>query len=65
MKIETGFYQNLVGHFEQTFVCKLLGTRKIKFNDMMLVTRPRWPPCPYMLKTLQKSSSPEPFDRFM
>ena len=25
---------------------------------------PRWPPCPYMVKTLQKSSSPEPVDRF-
>ena len=26
---------------------------------MMLVTWPRWQPCPYMVKTLQKSSSPE------
>ena len=31
---------------------------------MMLVTLPRWPPCPYMVKTLQKSSSPEPASRF-
>ena len=28
------------------------------------VTWPRWPPRPYMVKTLQKSSSPEPADRF-
>ena len=26
----------------------------------MVVTLPRWPPCPYMVKTLQKSSSTEP-----
>ena len=31
----------------------LSGTRKWKFDDMMLVTWPRWPPHPYMLKTLQ------------
>ena len=29
----------------------------------MLVTWPRWPPCPYMVKTLQKSS-PEPAGDF-
>ena len=29
----------------------------------ILVTWPRWPPCPYMVKTLQKSSSREPVDR--
>ena len=38
MKIKTGFSQKPVGHFEPNFVCKLLGTRKLKFNDMMLVT---------------------------
>ena len=32
--------------------------------NMMLVTWPRWPPRPYMIKNLQKSSSPEPVDRF-
>ena len=46
------------------FLCKLSGTRKWKFIDMMLVTWPRWLPCPYMVKTLQKSSSLEPVDRF-
>ena len=52
MKIKTGFSPNQVGHFELNFVCKLLGTWKLKFYDIMVVTRPRWPPCPYMLKTL-------------
>ena len=27
---------------------------------MVQVTWPRWPPCPYMVKTFKKSSSPEP-----
>ena len=36
MKIKTGFSQKAVGHLEPNFVCKLLGTRKLKFNDMML-----------------------------
>ena len=38
MKIKTGFSQYQVGHFKLNVVCKLLGTWKIKFNDMMLVT---------------------------
>ena len=38
MKIKTGFSQKPVGHFEPNLVCKLLGTRKLKFYDMMLVT---------------------------
>ena len=33
-----------------------MGERKWKY----LVAWPRWPPWPYMVKTLQKSSSPEP-----
>ena len=31
---------------------------------MSWVTWPTWPPCPYMVKTLKKSSSPEPIDRW-
>ena len=62
MKIKTDFSQKPVGHFEPNFVCELLGTRKLRINDMMLVMCPRWPPCPYMVKTLQKSSFPEPLD---
>ena len=33
-----------------------------KFVKMVLVTCPRWPPRPYMVKTLKKSS-PEPEGR--
>ena len=46
------------------FLWKLLGTNKWKHDDMMLVTWPRWPPRPYMVKTLQNHSSPEPAGRF-
>ena len=63
-KIQTGFSQKLLKRSEPNFVWKLSGTRKWKSDDMMLVTWPRWPPRPYMLKTLQKSSSPEPAGGF-
>ena len=53
-KIQTGFPQKLLGHSEINFVWKLSGTRKWKSDDMMLLTWPRRPPCPYMVKTLQK-----------
>ena len=32
---------------------KLSGTRKWKSDEMMLVTWPRWPPCPYMVKSFK------------
>ena len=35
-----------------------LGERKI--TKMVTVSWPGWPPCPYMIKTFKKSSSPEP-----
>ena len=38
MKIKAGFSQKPVGYFEPNFVCKLFGRRKLKFDDMMLVT---------------------------
>ena len=63
-KIQTGFSQKLLCQSEPNFVWKLSGTRKWKSDDMMLVTWPRWPPCPYMVKTLQKSSSLEPVADF-
>ena len=63
-KLKTSFSQKPLGHFYPNFICKLSGRRKWKFIDMMLVTWPRWLPCPYMVKTLQKSSTPEPLDRF-
>ena len=40
------------------------GSRKWKSIDMMLITWPKWPPRPYMVKTLKKSSFSEPVDRF-
>ena len=56
-KIQTRLFQKLLSRSEPNFVWKLSGTRKWKFVNMMLVTWPRWPPCQYMVKTLQKSSS--------
>ena len=38
MKIKTGFSLKPVGHFEPNFLCKVLDTRELKLNDMMLVT---------------------------
>ena len=52
----SGFSQKLLCPFLPNFLWKLSGTRKWKSDDMMLVTWPRWPPRPYMVKTLQKSS---------
>ena len=49
-KIQTGFSQKLLFRYEPNFVWKLSGTRKWKSEDMMLVTWPRWQPCPYMVK---------------
>ena len=63
-KIQTGFSQKLLGHSELNFVWKLSGTRKWKFVNMILVTWQKWPPCPYMVKTLKKPLSPEPVGRF-
>ena len=45
------------------FYMEIFRTWEQKFVQMVLVTCPRWPPCPYMVKTLQKSSSPEPEGR--
>ena len=63
-KLKTCFSQKPLGQSKPNFICKFSGTRKWKFIDMMLFTWPRWLPCPYMVKTLQKSSSLEPADRF-
>ena len=41
-----------------------VGWGEWKFVQTVLVTWPRWPPCPYMVKTLKKSSSPEPKGRW-
>ena len=49
---KTNFMWSLFGQGERKFVC------------CIWVTWPRWPPRPYMVKTLQKSSSPEPVNQF-
>ena len=54
--IKTGFSLIPLGRFEPNFVSKLSGTGKWKSVNKMMVTWPRWPPCPYMVKTLHKSS---------
>ena len=65
LKLKTGFSQKPLGQIKPNFICKLSGSRKWKFIDMMLVTWPKWLPRPYMKKNLQKSSSLEPVDRFL
>ena len=49
-----------LGQSNSNFIWRLLRMRDRKFVQMVLVTSPRWPPRPYMVKTLKKSSSPEP-----
>ena len=41
-----------LGQSNSNFIWRLLRTRERKFVQMVLVTWPRWPPCPYMVKTL-------------
>ena len=41
-----------LGQLNSNFIWRLLGTRNRKFVQMVLVTWPRWPPRPYMVKTL-------------
>ena len=61
---ESGFSQKPLGQSKPIFICKLSGSRKWKFIDMMLITWPKWLPRPHMVKTLQKSSSLELVDWF-
>ena len=48
-----------LGQSKPNFIWSLSGMGERKFVHRVWVTWPRWPPCPYMVKTLQKSS-PEP-----
>ena len=54
----------LLGQLNSYFICRLLRMGERKFVQMALVTWPRWPPRPYMVKPLKKSSSPEPEGRW-
>ena len=64
IKIWTGFSQKVPCRSEPNFLWKLSGTRKWKSDDMILVTWPRWPPRPYMVKTSQKYFSPNRWAEF-
>ena len=57
--------QNHLPNQSQILCGASLGKGKRKFVRGIWVTWPRWPPGPYMVKTLQKSSSPEPVGRFL
>ena len=50
--------------WQPNFMWSLLGYGERNFVRGVWVTRPRFPPCPYMVKTLQKPYSPEPACRF-
>ena len=41
-----------LGQLNSNFIWRLLRMGEQKFVQMFLVTWPRWPPCPYMVKTL-------------
>ena len=41
-----------LGQLNSNFIWRLLRMGERKFLQMFLVTWPRWPPCPYMVKTL-------------
>ena len=48
-----------LGRLKPNFILSRYEMGERKFVQMVLVTWPRWLPCPYMVKTLKKSSSPE------
>ena len=54
------FSSEITGPIEAKISCGASLGRGNEFVQTVLVTWPRWPPCPYMVKTLKKSSSPEP-----
>ena len=41
-----------LGQLNSNFIWRLLRMGEPKLVQMVLVTWPRWPPCPYMVKTL-------------
>ena len=41
-----------LGQLNSNFIWRLLRMREWKFVQMVPVTWPRWPPCPYMVKAL-------------
>ena len=57
---QTSSFLKILGQLNWYFIWRLLRMGERKFVQMVLITWPRWPPRPYMVKTLQISSSPEP-----
>ena len=45
--------QKFPGQSKSNFICCLHGMGERKFVQPLQVTWPRWPPCPYMVKTLK------------
>ena len=56
--------QKPLGESKSNFIWSLHGMGERKFVQLVQITWPRWPPCPYMLKKFKKSSSLEPKGRW-
>ena len=56
--------QKPLGRLKPNFIWSLHGIAERKFVQTVLVTWPRWPPCPYKVKILKKSCPSEPKDRW-
>ena len=54
------FSSETAGRIKSNFIWNLYGLGERKLVRGVELTWPRWPPCPYMVKTHQKSFSPEP-----
>ena len=61
---QTSSSLKLLGQLNSYFIWRLPRIGERKFIQIVLVTWPRWPPRPNMVKTFQKSSSPEPEGRW-
>ena len=51
-QFQTSSPLNPLGQLNSNFIWRLLRTRERQFVQMVLITCPRWPPRPYMVKTL-------------
>ena len=51
-----------LGQMLPNFICSIQALGERKIAKMVLIRNSRWLTCPNMVKTLQKSSSPEPPD---
>ena len=61
---QTSFPQKTLGRLKPDFRWLLHGMEEWKLVQMVYVTWLRWPPWPYMLKSLSKFSSLEPKSRW-